>query len=123
MVDGRVPFRKDRPELVPRKPAEQCFSIPAFLFDPVVEIAFLQLYWTAVQVAKRDTNRTLLIDVHAMPVFKELVAYLVIEGLYKEMALLPDSPVRESPSPYKVLFEAENEDIDLKNTFSWNVKD
>jgi hypothetical protein len=37
----------------------------------------------------------LLIDVHAMPVLKELVAYLVIERLYKEMALLPDSPVRD----------------------------
>lgn len=32
---------------------------------------------------------------HAMPVLKELVAYLVIERLYKEMALLPDSPVRD----------------------------
>ena len=31
--------------------------------------------------------------------------------------------LRESPAPYKVLFEAENEDIDLKNTFSWDVKD
>ena len=35
----------------------------------------------------------MLIDVHAMPVLKELVAYLVIERLYKEMATLPDSPV------------------------------
>jgi len=43
----------------------------------------------------RLSNRTLLIDVHAMPVLKELVAYLVIERLYKEMALLPDSPVRD----------------------------
>jgi hypothetical protein len=37
----------------------------------------------------------MLIDVHAMPVLKELVAYLVIERLYKEMATLPDSPVTE----------------------------
>ena len=41
------------------------------------------------------SNRTLLIDVHAMPVLKELVAYLVIERLYKEMAVLPDSLVRD----------------------------
>jgi DNA sulfur modification protein DndE len=41
------------------------------------------------------TNRTLLIDVHAMPVLKELAAYLVIERLYKEMAVLPDSPVAD----------------------------
>ena len=31
--------------------------------------------------------------------------------------------LRESPAPYKVLFEAENEDIDLENTISWDVKD
>ena len=31
--------------------------------------------------------------------------------------------LRESPAPYKVLFEAENEDIDLENTFFWDVKD
>jgi len=31
--------------------------------------------------------------------------------------------LRESPAPYKVLFEAENEDIDLENTVSWDVKD
>jgi hypothetical protein len=31
--------------------------------------------------------------------------------------------LRESPAPYKVLLEAENEDIDLKNTFFWDVKD
>ena len=43
----------------------------------------------------RVSNRTILIDVHAMPVLKELVAYLVIERLYKEMATLPDSPVTE----------------------------
>ncbi len=43
----------------------------------------------------RVSNRTMLIDVHAMPVLKELVAYLVIERLYKEMATLPDSPVAE----------------------------
>lgn len=43
----------------------------------------------------RVSNRTMLIDVHAMPVLKELVAYLVIERLYKEMAMLPDSPVTE----------------------------
>jgi hypothetical protein len=43
----------------------------------------------------RLSNRTLLIDVHAMPVLKELVAYLVIERLYKEMALMPDSPIRD----------------------------
>ena len=31
--------------------------------------------------------------------------------------------LRESPAPYKVLFEAENDDIDLENTVFWDVKD
>ena len=31
--------------------------------------------------------------------------------------------LRKSPAPYKVLFEAENEDIDLENTVFWDVKD
>jgi len=31
--------------------------------------------------------------------------------------------LRESPAPYKALFEAENEDIDPENTFFWDVKD
>jgi len=31
--------------------------------------------------------------------------------------------LRESPAPYKVLFEAENEDIDLENSVFWEVKD
>jgi hypothetical protein len=31
--------------------------------------------------------------------------------------------LRESPAPYKVLFEAENEDIDPENIVFWDVKD
>ena len=30
--------------------------------------------------------------------------------------------LRESPAPYKALFEAENEDMDLENTVFWDVK-
>jgi hypothetical protein len=30
--------------------------------------------------------------------------------------------LRERSAPYKALFEAENEDIDLENTFFWDVK-
>ncbi len=30
--------------------------------------------------------------------------------------------LRESPASYKVIFEAENEDIDLENTRFWDVK-
>ena len=31
--------------------------------------------------------------------------------------------LRESPAPYEVLFEAENEDIDHENTVFWRVKE
>ena len=65
------------------------------------------------------SNRTMLIDVHAMPVLKELVAYLVIERLYKEMATLPDSPVTEGRRTIRtilVIDEAHNY-LGQKNMF------
>lgn len=67
----------------------------------------------------RVSNRTMLIDVHAMPVLKELVAYLVIERLYKEMATLPDSPVTENRRTIRtilVIDEAHNY-LGQKNIF------
>lgn len=38
-------------------------------------------------------DRTLVIDISKLPALKELVVYLVIERLYKEMTTLPDSKV------------------------------
>ncbi len=67
----------------------------------------------------RVANRTMLIDVHAMPVLKEMVAYLVIERLYKEMATLPDSPVMEGRRTIRtilVIDEAHNY-LGQKNMF------
>ena len=67
----------------------------------------------------RISNRTLLIDLHAMPVLKELVVYLVIERLYKEMASLQDSPVEEGRRTVRtilVIDEAHNY-LDQKNIF------
>jgi len=37
------------------------------------------------------SEQTMVIDLHELPVLKELVAYLVIERLYKEMSAMPDS--------------------------------
>lgn len=65
------------------------------------------------------SNRTLLIDVHAMPVLKELVAYLVIERLYKEMVNMPDSPVIDGKRTIRsilVIDEAHNY-LGQKNIF------
>ncbi len=70
--------------------------------DSLVEIlrdlADFDLFWrhgSDVPPLERLTNSTLLIDVHAMPVLKELVTYLVIERVYKEMTYLPDSPIKD----------------------------
>lgn len=68
------------------------------LIEVLRDLADFDLFWrhgSDVPPIDRLSGRTLLIDVHAMPVLKELVAYLVIERLYKGMALLPDSPVRD----------------------------
>jgi hypothetical protein len=48
--------------------------------------------------------------------------------LFSDYNIFPDMrnkgyQLRESPAPYKALFEAENKDIDLENTFFWDVKD
>ena len=68
------------------------------LIEVLRDLSEFDLFWrhgTEGAPLERVSNRTLLIDVHAMPVLKELVAYLVVERLYKEMAALPDSPVTE----------------------------
>ena len=68
------------------------------LIEILRDLSDFNLFWKHGDTAtplERLTNRTLLIDVHAMPVLKELAAYLVIERLYKEMAILPDSPVAD----------------------------
>ncbi len=68
------------------------------LIEILRDLATFNLFWKhgdGTAPMEHLTQRTLLIDVHAMPVLKELAAYLVIERLYKEMALLPDSPVED----------------------------
>lgn len=68
------------------------------LIEVLRDLSTFDLFWrhgSATPPLDRLSNRTMLIDVHAMPVLKELVAYLVIERLYKEMATMPDSPVTE----------------------------
>jgi hypothetical protein len=61
----------------------------------------------------------MIIDVHSMPVLKELVGYLVIERLYKEMASLPDSPIKDGRRTLRtilVIDEAHNY-LNQKNIF------
>ncbi len=92
------------------------------LIEVLRDLSDFDLFWrhgSEVAPIDRISNRSLLIDVHAMPVLKELVAYLVIERLYKEMAQLPDSPVREGRRTIRsilVIDEAHNY-LGQKNIF------
>lgn len=65
------------------------------LVEVLRDLATFNLFWkhgNENDPLERLSNRTMVVDLHKMPVLKELVAYLVIERLYKEMAALPDSP-------------------------------
>ena len=92
------------------------------LIEVLRDLADFDLFWkhgSENPPIDRLTNRTLLIDVHAMPVLKELVAYLVIERIYKEMASLPDSPVEDGRRTIRtilVIDEAHNY-LGQKNMF------
>jgi len=84
------------------------------LIEVLRDLADFELFWKHGDERPpidRLSNRTLLIDVHAMPVLKELVVYLVIERLYKEMTILPDSFVEEGKRTIRtilVIDEAHN---------------
>jgi len=92
------------------------------LIEVLRDLSTFDLFWkhgSETPPIERLTNRTLLVDLHAMPVLKELVAYLVIERLYKEMAMLPDSPVYEGKRTIRtilVIDEAHNY-LGQKNIF------
>lgn len=68
------------------------------LIEVLRDLAQFDLFWShnsAVAPMDHISNRTMIIDLHRMPVLRELVAYLVIERLYKEMASLPDSSIKD----------------------------
>lgn len=92
------------------------------LIEVLRDLATFDLFWrhgSDSPPLDRLSNRTMLIDVHAMPVLKELVAYLVIERLYKEMATMPDSPVTDGRRTIRTILvvdEAHNY-LSQKNIF------
>jgi len=92
------------------------------LIEVLRDLSDFDLFWRHGSESlpiEKVSNRTLLIDVHAMPVLKELVAYLVIERLYKEMANMPDSPVIDGNRTIRsilVIDEAHNY-LSQKNIF------
>ncbi len=92
------------------------------LVEVLRDLADFNLFWKhgdTLDPIDKLTNRTLLIDLHAMPVLKELVAYLIIERLYKEMVSLPDSPVVDGVRTIRTILaidEAHNY-LNQKNIF------
>lgn len=92
------------------------------LIEVLRDLSDFDLFWKHGNDAppiEKLSNRTLLIDVHAMPVLKELVAYLVIERIYKEMVNMPDSPTvdgRRTIRTILVIDEAHNY-LSQKNIF------
>lgn len=92
------------------------------LIEVLRDLSDFDLFWkhgSDTPPIEKLSNRTLLIDVHAMPVLKELVAYLVIERMYKEMASMPDSPVTDGRRTIRtilVIDEAHNY-LSQKNIF------
>jgi len=92
------------------------------LIEVLRDLANFNLFWShgsSVKPIDKLTNRTMVIDVHSMPVLKELVAYLVIERLYKEMASLPDSPIKDGRRAIRTILvvdEAHNY-LSQKNIF------
>lgn len=92
------------------------------LIEVLRDLSDFDLFWKHGSDAPpidKLAHRTLLIDVHAMPVLKELVAYLVIERLYKEMATMPDSPIKDGYRTIRtilVIDEAHNY-LSQKNIF------
>ncbi|RKT45763.1 type IV secretory system conjugative DNA transfer family protein [Thiocapsa rosea] len=92
------------------------------LIEVLRDLSDFELFWrhgSEGAPMDRVSNRTMLIDLHAMPVLKELVGYLIIERLYKEMATLPDSPVTEGRRTIRsilVIDEAHNY-LGQKNIF------
>ncbi|MBU2541730.1 MAG: DndE family protein [Candidatus Omnitrophica bacterium] len=92
------------------------------LIEVLRDLSDFDLFWShgsEIPPIERLTDRTLLIDVHTMPVLKELVAYLVIERLYKEMTTMPDSPVENNRRTIRTIlvFDEAHNYLGQKNIF------
>lgn len=92
------------------------------LIEVLRDLSDFDLFWShgsEISPIEKLTDRSLLIDVHAMPVLKELVAYLVIERLYKEMSIMPDSPVENNRRTIRTIlvFDEAHNYLGQKNIF------
>lgn len=96
------------------------------LIETLKDLAQFRLFWDhdVLEDPLSDlTRQTIIVDLHALPVLRELVAYLAIERLYKEMASLPDSAISDGRREIRtvlVLDEAHNY-LPQKNLFLQRV--
>ena len=92
------------------------------LIEILRDLSSFHLFWehgNEAALIERVSERTMIVDLHRLPVLKELVAYLVIERLYKEMASLPDSQTKDGRRELRtvmVINEAHNY-LHQKNPF------
>ena len=92
------------------------------LMEILKDLAQFHLFWQHGDLddpIKSIAAKTIVIDLHELPVLKQLVAYLVIERLYKEMAVLPDSKTKDGYREIRtilVIDEAHNY-LSQKNPF------
>jgi DNA helicase HerA-like ATPase len=69
------------------------------LYEVCRRLAEFDLFWREGSGREPLSNlvgKTMIIDLHGLPVLRELVAYLVIELIYREMCMLDDSIIRGS---------------------------
>jgi len=96
------------------------------LIEVLRDLANFNLFWShgsSVPPMEKISNRSMVIDLHKMPVLKGLIGYLVIERLYKEMASLPDSTIKDGRRTLRtilVIDEAHNY-LGQKNIFLENI--
>lgn len=92
------------------------------LMETLNDLAQFHLFWQhgdSDEPIESVASKTMVIDLHELPVLKQLVAYLVIERLYKEMAGLPDSKTKDGYREIRtvlVIDEAHNY-LSQKNPF------
>lgn len=92
------------------------------LMETLKDLAQFHLFWQhgdADEPIVSVSAKTMVIDLHELPVLKQLVAYLVIERLYKEMSVLPDSKTKDGYREIRtvlVIDEAHNY-LSQKNPF------
>lgn len=84
------------------------------LIEILRDLSNFNLFWehgSSQKLIDKLTSKTFIVNLSRLPVLKELVAYLVIERLYKEMASLPDSTIDDNRRTIKtvlVIDEAHN---------------